>query len=377
VKFGVFFVTESPDRDFKRAYEEMLEQVEFAEHLGFDTVWLAEHHGSTYGSMPSGSVMAAAIAQRTKFIRIGMAVSILPFNNPVRIAEEYAMVDVLSNGRLDFGVGRGYQPGEYEMLGLADRQARSREIFQESLDIIIGLWTEDRFSYHGSYYEINNATLHPRPLQKPHPPIFVAAISPETFALVAEKGYNILVTPTLMALPELKEFIVDAKRRLVAHGRDPSTIDFPMNWQMHLARSAEEAKARTVDAFGWYFDKVMELVPRGAKVPKTYEAYAEMARAYEAAGGFPIETLQEMGVIVLGDSDEATRRIAEVRDEAGINRISCWFRIGGLEHHKVMDSMEIFAREVMPKFSESASFPAAALPDGAADAASHAQPSVV
>ncbi len=138
MKFGVFFVTESPDRDFRRAYAETLEQIEYAEHLGFDTVWLAEHHGSTYGSMPSGSVMASAIAQRTKTMRIGMAVSILPFNNPVRIAEEYAMVDVLSEGRLDFGVGRGYQPSEYEMLGLADRQDDSRTIFQESLDISPG-----------------------------------------------------------------------------------------------------------------------------------------------------------------------------------------------------------------------------------------------
>lgn len=362
MKFGVFFVTEAPDGNVARAYGEMLEQVELAEQLGFDTVWLAEHHGSTYGSMPSGSVMAAAIAQRTSTIRIGMAVSILPFNNPVRVAEEYAMVDVLSGGRLDFGVGRGYQPSEYEMLGLADRQADSREIFQESLDILTGLWTQDDFSYKGKYYDIRHATLHPKPLQQPHPPIFVAALSPETFALVAEKGYNLLVTPTLMALPELKVFILDAKRRLVEHGRDPSSIEFPMNWQMHLAATDAEAKERTKEAFSWYFDKVMGLVPHGAKVPATYEAYAEMAAAYDAAGGYPIEQLQEMGVVVLGDADTASRRIAEVRDDVGINRISCWFRIGGLDHAAVVDSMEIFAREVMPRFKDPAPFPAAALP---------------
>jgi alkanesulfonate monooxygenase SsuD/methylene tetrahydromethanopterin reductase-like flavin-dependent oxidoreductase (luciferase family) len=362
VKFGVFFVCETPDDQYKRAYDEMLEQIEYAEHLGFDTVWLAEHHGSTYGSMPSAAVMGAAVAQRTKFIRIGIAVNILPFNNPVRMAEDYAMVDVLSNGRLDYGVGRGYQPSEFEMLGLGDRQAESRQIFQESLDVITGLWTHEQFSYDGTYYKIPYAELHPRPIQRPHPPIYVAAISPETFGLVADKGYNLLVTPTLMALPELKEFIVDAKRRLVEHGRDPSSIEFPMNWQIHLANTEAEAKARTKDAFGWYFDKVMQLVPHGARVPRTYEAYGEMARAYEEAGGFPIEQLQDMGVVVLGDAQTAIRRVAEVRDDAGINRISCWFRIGGMEHRKVMDSMEIFAREVMPKFADPAPFPAAALP---------------
>ncbi len=106
----------------------------------------------------------------------------------------------------------------------------------------------------------------------------------------------------------------------------------------------------------------MGLVPSGAKVPKTYEAYADMAKAYHEAGGFPIEQLEEMGVVVLGDADAASKRIAEVRDDVGINRISCWFRIGGLEHEKVMDSMEIFAREVMPRFVDPAPFPAAALP---------------
>jgi alkanesulfonate monooxygenase SsuD/methylene tetrahydromethanopterin reductase-like flavin-dependent oxidoreductase (luciferase family) len=362
MKFGVFFVTETPDDNFKRAYDEMLEQIEYAEHLGFDTVWLAEHHGSTYGSMPSGAVMAAAVAQRTKFIRIGIAVNILPFNNPVRMAEDYAMVDVLSNGRLDYGVGRGYQPSEFEMLGLGARQGESRALFQESLEIITGLWTHEHFSYRGRYYDIPHAELRPRPIQKPHPPIYVAALSPETFGLVADKGYNLLVTPTLMALPELKGFILDAKRRLVEAGRDPGSIEFPMNWQVHLARSEQEAKERTRDAYGWYFDKVMQLVPHGAKVPPTYEAYAEMARAYEEAGGFPIEQLQEMGVVILGDAQTAIERITEVRDEAGINRISCWFRVGGLEHQKVMDSMDIFAREVMPRFADPAPFPAAALP---------------
>jgi alkanesulfonate monooxygenase SsuD/methylene tetrahydromethanopterin reductase-like flavin-dependent oxidoreductase (luciferase family) len=368
MKFGVFFVCESPDRDFKRAYGEMLEQIDYAEHLGFDTVWLAEHHGSTYGSMPSGAVMAAAIAQRTKFIRIGLAVSILPFNNPVRIAEDYAMVDVLSDGRLDFGVGRGYQPSEYAMLGIADRQAHSREIFQESLDVLIGLWTHDEFSYDGRYYQIDRASLHPRPLQQPHPPIFVAAISPDTFQLVADKGYNLLVTPTLMALPELKEFIVSAKRRLVEHGRDPNSIEFPMNWQMHLADTRARARENTIDAFGWYFDKVMSLVPHGAKIPATYEAYGEMAQAYDEAGGFPVERLQDMGVLILGTPEDAIEKVREVRDDAGINRISCWFRIGGLEHRKVMTSMELFAREVMPRFTDRAPFPAAALPGAPAPA---------
>ena len=310
MKFGIFFVTETPDYDARRAYDEMLEQTEYAEHLGFDTVWLAEHHGSNYGSMPSGSVMAAAIAQRTRFIRIGMAVSILPFNNPVRIAEEYAMVDVLSHGRLDFGVGRGYQPREFAMLGLADKQAESREIFPESLDVILGLWTNERFSYDGKYYDIRRRASSPAVPAAPSP-IYVAAISPETFSLVAERGYNILVTPTLMTLPELKEHVIDAKRRLIERGRDPQSLDFPMNWQMHVAPTEEQALAETEDAFAWYFNEVMKHVPQGPNVPKTYERYAELAKAVEEGGGLPSRACSRAA-----SCGPAARRLERMREIA-------------------------------------------------------------
>lgn len=371
MKFGVFFVTESPDGDYKRAYDEMLDQIEYAEHLGFDTVWLAEHHGSSYGSMPSPQVMAAAIAERTKYMRIGIAVSILPFDNPVRVAEDYAMVDIISNGRLDFGVGRGYQPREFSMLGLEKVQSDSRGLFEESLDIILGLWTEERFTYKGKHYQIEDAELHPKPIQKPHPPIYVAAISPETFGLVAEKGFNLLITPTLMDMPTLKDFALDAKQQLIDGGRDPYSINFPMNWQIHVARTEQEAKDRTRSAFGWYFDKVMSLVPQGAKVPSTYEAYGEMAQAYKDAGGFPIEQLQEMGVMILGTPEDAIERIEEVYNDIGQHHISCWFRIGGLEDSKVRDSMKLFAEEVMPKFRDRPMHIPASLktPAGATEAA--------
>jgi alkanesulfonate monooxygenase SsuD/methylene tetrahydromethanopterin reductase-like flavin-dependent oxidoreductase (luciferase family) len=352
LKFGVFFVAETPDGDYRRAYSEMLDQIEYAEYLGFDTVWLAEHHGSSYGSMPSPQVMAAAIAERTRYLRIGIAVSILPFDNPVRVAEDYAMVDVISNGRLDFGVGRGYQPREFGMLGLERSQSESRALFEESLDIVLGLWTEDRFTYRGKHFQIEDVELHPRPVQVPHPPVYVAAISPETFGLVARKRLNLLITPTLMDLPTLKEFTRQARSVMLEAGRDPASLNFPLNWQIHLARTEEIAKERSRDAFGWYFDKVMSLVPQGAQVPATYEAYAEMAQAYADSGGFPIEKLQKMGTLILGTPEDAIRRIEEVYHEIGQHHVSCWFRIGGLEDARVKESMKLFAEEVMPRFRE-------------------------
>ncbi len=345
MRFGVFYVLECPDQDYKRAYDEMLDQIEYAEHLGFDFVWLAEHHGDDYGSMPSPQVAAAAVAERTKRMRIGMAVSILPFDNPVRIAEDYAMVDVISGGRLDFGVGRGYQPQEFKMMGA--QQDISREMFAEALDIVIGAWTQDPFSYKGKHYQVENVSVRPKVIQQPHPPIWVAAISPETFELVAKKGLQIMVTPTLMSMDELKDKIIDAMRALVNAGCDPEKLDFPMNLQMHIAPTVEEAKANTESSLDWYFKRVVELVPQGANAPKGYERYAEVA---EQMGEISIDALMEAGIILLGTPEQAIERIEELRTDVGQKAISCWMRIGGLEHKKVMDSMRLFAEQVMPYF---------------------------
>ena len=344
----MFYVLECPNHDYRRAYQEMLDQIEYSESLGFDSVWLAEHHGDDYGSMPSPQIAAAAIAERTKRLRIGLAVSILPFDNPIRIAEDYAMVDVLSDGRLDFGVGRGYQPAEFKMLGV--QQDISRELFAEALDVILGSWTKDPFTYNGKYYSVDNVSVRPKVVQKPHPPVYVAAISPETFSLVAKRGLQLLVTPTLMSLEELKTFILQAKADLAKLGQDPAKIDFPMNYQMHIAETVEQAKADTKEALTWYFKRVMELVPKGPKAPKSYERYAKMAAEFETAGGVSIDALMELGIILLSDPEGAIRRIQGLKDDVGQNEIMCWMRIGGLEHQKVMRSMRLFAKEVMPIF---------------------------
>ena len=349
MKFGMFYVLESPDEDYRRVWEEMLEQVEYAESVGFDSVWLAEHHGSTYGTMPSPQVAAAAIAARTERMRIGIAVSILPFDHPVRVAEDYAMVDVISGGRLDLGVGRGYQPHEFRMLGLADRQAQSREIFRESLEVLLGCWRNESFSYSGKHYQFEDVRLIPRPVQDPHPPVYVAAISPESFELVSKLGLRIMVTPTLMNLPDLEKHVLEAKRKLIELGRDPLDIDFPMNWQMHINDSPEQAKADTAQALGWYFSKVMELVPQGPGTPPTYERYAELAESFKAQGTVDVEELRNQGIILLDSPEGAVRAIQGLHERIGQQQILCWMRIGGLEHERVLDSIKRFAEEVMPR----------------------------
>lgn len=355
MKFGVFYVLECPDHDFQRAYREMLDQICYAEHLGFDEVWLAEHHGTDYGSMPSPQIAAAAVAERTQRMRIGIAVSNLTFDWPVRVAEDYAMVDVISGGRLDFGVGRGYQPAEFRNMGVGDKQEVSREVFAEALDIIRGLWSKsagEPFSYHGRHFRIDDVDYRPSPVQRPAPPIYIASISPSTFDLVADHGCNMLITPTLMTLPELTEFVVNAKRKLIAQGREPLSLDFPMNWQIHLAETEEQALADTQEAFSWYFRTVMDLVPQGPDVPATYERYADLVSASQEAGGATTEGLREGGVVYVGEPRGLVEQIEALYEDMGLQHLICWMRFGGLEHRKVLQSLELFAEQVMPHFRD-------------------------
>jgi alkanesulfonate monooxygenase SsuD/methylene tetrahydromethanopterin reductase-like flavin-dependent oxidoreductase (luciferase family) len=176
----------------------------------------------------------------------------------------------------------------------------------------------------------------------------MAAISPESFAMVKEKGLQVMVTPTLMSLPELKQHVLGAKRELIAAGRDARDLDFPLNWQMHIADSPEQAKADTAEAFGWYFDKVMQLVPQGPATPPGYERYAELAAEFKAQGTVDLEGLRQQGIVLLDDPEGAVRAIRELHDEIGQQQIFCWMRVGGLEHAKVLRSLERFARDVMP-----------------------------
>src|SRR5438094_2742393 len=157
LKFGTFHIFNRREgQTDKQVYVEQLEQMEWADRLGYASVWLTEHHFTEYGILPDPMILAADIARRTKRVRIGMAVSVLPFHNPVRLAEQAAMVDLLSDGRLDLGVGRGYQPQEFAKFGISMDEARGR--FDEALELMQRLWTEDSVTFEGKYYRAYNVT---------------------------------------------------------------------------------------------------------------------------------------------------------------------------------------------------------------------------
>ena len=196
MKFALFLLgswTEPEASAQSRIFGEMLEQVEYAEELGFDSIWIAEHHSSRYGICPSLMPLLTHIAARTKKIRIGAGVSVLPFYNPIFLAEESAMLDVLSNGRLDFGVGRGSADYEYGNFNI-DMDTRDVRT-QEALDIILGLWTQSDFSYQGEFYQVRDLTIAPSPVQKPHPPVYMAVSrTPASVDVAVERDLPILTS---------------------------------------------------------------------------------------------------------------------------------------------------------------------------------------
>ncbi len=193
MKFGQFFLLEQfAGRSESEAYQDSLEQIQVADELGYHAAWLAEHRFSPYGIMPDTLLFGAAVAATTQRIRIGTAVVVLPFHHPILIAEQTAMLDVLSNGRFDFGAGRGYQAQEYRSFNID--MDESRERFEETLTIIKGLWATDNYSYQGKYFTVNDATLKPKPVQRPQPPIYMAVMrTPSSFQYALDHDYNILM----------------------------------------------------------------------------------------------------------------------------------------------------------------------------------------
>jgi alkanesulfonate monooxygenase SsuD/methylene tetrahydromethanopterin reductase-like flavin-dependent oxidoreductase (luciferase family) len=199
MKFGTFHLFQkAPGSSDADVFTAELDQIEKAEELGFDGVWLAEHHFQWYGIGTDLMQLGAWVAARTKRVRIGTAIVTLPFHNPLRLAEQAATLDIISGGRLDLGVGRGYQAVEFAGFDVSMDESRAR--FNECVEILIRAWTEESFSYDGAFTKVHDVSILPKPLQQPHPPIYVASwMTPETIRYAAERGYPILAPAGLAA----------------------------------------------------------------------------------------------------------------------------------------------------------------------------------
>src|SRR5215510_7157301 len=207
MEFGLFTEFPSPPGvTDAAAFDEALAQMKAAEDFGFDAVWLAEIHFQKDRSVLAAPlVIASALAARTRRVKIGIAVQVLPLSHPLRLAEDVATVDHLSKGRLDFGVGRSGLPGHYQGFNIPYSESRDR--FQETLEILIRAWTQDQFTFEGKYFQFRDVCVMPKPYQKPHPPLRVAATTEETYPMVGRMGRPIFIAVRTTFISDLKRYI--------------------------------------------------------------------------------------------------------------------------------------------------------------------------
>lgn len=240
MEFGVFL--EFPvleGKTEKDAFDDSMKLVDLAESLGVGSMWLAEYHFSPGRVMASPITISAAAATRTKNIRLGTGVILLPLAHPVRVAEEIATLDLISGGRVEFGVGRGTFPNVHEGFGSPFAESRGR--FEESLEIITKAWTNETFSFHGEYYHLDDLTVTPKPLQDPHPPVTVGVTSVESFAITGRMGYDIFVNPSrVFSLPDLKPAIDDYHKAWKDAGH-PGRGKVGLRLPVYIADDAQKA----------------------------------------------------------------------------------------------------------------------------------------
>ncbi len=348
MKFALFILASWTENDAKaqsRIYGEAVEQVQYAEEMGFESVWIAEHHSSRYGIFPSLMPIVSYLAARTTKIRLGTGVSVLPFHNPILLAEESAMVDVLSNGRIDFGVGRGSANYEYGNFNI-DFQSRDKR-FQEVLDIILGLWTTSRFSYTGEYYKVDGVTLAPSPLQKPHPPVFLAVSRTAASVDVAvSRGLPILTSFSTPEADNLGLFSL-YEERCAAAGKPANMDRMPYFRFVYLAEDEKEAKEYPRESLTW----VRDLGGYRRTLTHAEEINVDLDHWVRTRPEDPPSYESELETTTyFGTPDDCVRRIRKLQKEHNIEYFGASMSFGSMQHDKVMRSMELFAKEVMPKF---------------------------
>src|SRR5688572_33157540 len=338
---GIFLLLQSPStRPSQEVYANGLEQAQAAEALGFRNAWLAEHHFSTYGYLSRPLQLATHISAKTTRLRVGTAVVVLPIHHPLVVAEEIATLDLLSGGRVDIGLGRGYQRYEFERLGLQLDSGGQR--WDESIDIVLKAFEGKPFTYDGKIFKIPETTIFPQPLQKPRPPIWITAQSPDSVEGAVRRGFNVLTGGFGVPIERMAEFrkLFD---RVVSEVKPREPLQVGVQRAVYVADNDADARAAAEQA-RWNMRVTLSLRNNYQRV--------EDGRAVAVPGPNEpdVDDLLDR-YLVIGTPDTVIRQIKRIEEAVGISHFNCSFWFGDLEHARVLRSMETFAREVMPAFA--------------------------
>lgn len=355
MKFSLFDLvhwpggTEVAEFDPQRAaevYDAHLEEWVRAEQLGFDGVFLGEHHFTAYSITPSPNLMVAALSQRTHRMRIGVMVNVLPFHEPLRLAEEAAMLDLLTHGRLEFGLGRGVDEQEFLRMRMPYPEARPR--FEEGLDLILRLWSEEAVEHEGRFFKLGRAPLFPRPLQKPHPPIWITALSDETIVWAGQRGYPMssIFLPPKTTRERFDLYRASAEKA----GHQPTPAHTMLGRNIFVAETDAEARRQAEGPLNHLFRLfIPAAVPRDIEtLPEDYKYYKRFFKPFVGGHSPSFEDLIERGVFVVGSPSTVTEVLADHIRETGTGHLLCWMHFGNLTPEQAQNSEELFAYKVMP-----------------------------
>ena len=341
MKFGIFLLMSSPDMlPSSEVYANALEQARLADELGFDYVVLAEHHFSSYGFNPNPLLLVPAIAAQTSHIRIATAVVVLPLRDPLQVAEDIAMLDVLTNGRIEIGFGTGYQQYEFERFRVP--LSENRAIFEEALEVVTKALSQEGFSHEGHYYQVPETTILPRPVQQPHPPFWRATTSVETMAAALRHGMKVIsggTTTTNAAVQSMWQAFQDAVTQAGASWPQ----EFIVQRGVYVSDSAKDAREQVLQGV-WQTRTVRGLRTNTLDVDRGRVLTPMSDLSPEEDPGFLYDEW------LFGTPDMVTAKIERLTRDTGMTYLNAVFAIGQIPHEKVLRSMKLFADQVMPRF---------------------------
>ena len=332
-------------------YNRYLDELEYAEQLGFDGICVNEHHQNAYGTMPAPNLMAATLVRRTEKLQIAIVGNGLPLrDHPLRVAEEVAMLDVISGGRIISGFVRGI--GD-EYFSMSIDPSTSRERFSEAHDLIIKAWTtEGPFRWVGKHYRLNYVNVWPRPLQQPHPPIWIPAFgSTETMSWAAENHYTYLSVFAPSKL--LKRWFDGYREGARAAGYEAPRDKIGILLPIYVAETDRQAHAEGRQYVTWLYHKGLKhkfehLFPPGYMTDHSWGRFLQSGLG--AYSDVSYEDLVSQGYAVVGSPATVRERLAELATELGFGLVNALLHIGDMPHDHTIRNMELFAREVMPHF---------------------------
>jgi len=368
MKFGIFFEipTMRPwtDRTEKQAYDECIIQSQYAEQMGFDSFFTVEHHFlDEFSHCSAPEVLYGAMTQRLKKMRIGHGVRLLPYpyNHPVRVAEQAAVLDILADGRSDFGTGRSITRLELEGFGINPKEAR--KLWEESMQLIMGIWKtprDQKFSWESEHFKVPPRYIVPRPIQRPHPPLWLAATSPESHELAGHYGLG-LMSLTLLVEPEELGRRVQLYRNAfktcepIGVAKNEQVATFTL---IHCAPTMKEAVANAGEAVTWYilksFDYILETTRYaaelgGEKPLGDYEYLQQMMRVKRE--DINLKYLDEHELVIVGDPEHCYNLLKNY-EAAGTDTVLCFMQQRGIPHEKVIQSLRLFGEEIIPRFKK-------------------------